>query len=380
MVGSTRCLPFERKPEVYILGKPAIWNRRRFQEMLDGILDSGILTNSGDLVQELESRMSGLSGGHCVAVASGTAGLELVVRALDVAGKPVLMPSFTYVATPHAAKAAGAEIAFCDVQPDTLSADLDTVGSVTPAALLVVNLFGGCGDLERYQAYADLRGIPLIFDSAHALATQYRGRPVSDYGLASVFSLHATKLIQGFEGGLVVTRSPEFAEKLRRMRNFGIGSESISPHSSVVEWGTNAKMSEVHAAMALAGFESLEDALAIHRRNFLLYRANLPEHVKLLEFPEYVESNHRFVVVTVEPAARGRLIEHLERGGCQARIYFEPPCHRLPPYAAQAQPHLPVTDEIAGRVLALPTGPEVGEEQVRAICALLAEALQAGAR
>ncbi len=363
---------------MYVVGRPAIWNRERFHELLEEILSTGILTNNGPLVRELEKRVGELMQAHCVAVSSATLGLELVSRGLELGGRIVAVPAFTFVATAHAISQAGAKPLFCDIELETLSIDLSSIKDVPLGAIVLVNLFGGCGDQKQFESFAFERGIPLVIDSSHALGTKFNTSALGSFGTASVFSLHATKIVNGFEGGLVVTKNEDLAERICALRNFGFASEGVSPHRSSISWGTNAKLSEVHAAMAISNLECIGKAIEKNKENFILYKKHLPVGIDLVEFPPFVEPNFQFVIGQVDLAVRDHLVQFLLAHDCQTRIYFDPPCHLLPPYRSETQPPLPTAEAFAKSSIALPTGPSIGEKEIAEICQLIQKGLTEG--
>jgi len=255
------------------VGRPNIGDRARFLERVSGIFDRRRLTNDGPLVRELERRLAdALDVPHCVAVASGTVGLQVAARALGLEGE-VIMPSLTFVATAHALEWLGIRPVFGDVDAATLTLDPARAADlVTPRtrALLGVHLWGRSCAVEALERLAVDRGLRLVFDAAHAFGCTHAGRGIARFGDVSVFSFHATKVVNSFEGGALATRDAELAARARLVRNFGFAG-----YDEVVCLGTNGKMSEVSAAMALTSLESLDQFLAANRRNYGAYREAL---------------------------------------------------------------------------------------------------------
>lgn len=194
-----------------------------------------------------------------------------------------------------------------------------------------------------------------------------------------MFSFHATKVLNTFEGGAIVTDDSELAEKLRLMRNFGFESKD-----QVVYLGSNGKMSEISAAMGLTGFESIEEFIDRNLVNFEAYREQLEpvEGLSLLKTPEGERGNHHYVVVMVDSEEAGltrdELVQVLEKENVLARRYFHPGVHRMEPYRSD-QPMaglvLPVTDELSRTVMTLPTGQAVDTEAISRISAIVKTAL-----
>ncbi|HRV80987.1 MAG TPA: aminotransferase class I/II-fold pyridoxal phosphate-dependent enzyme, partial [Planctomycetota bacterium] len=206
------------------VGRPNLPDRERLHERLDEILDRRWLTNNGPLVQAFERRLSLFFGvKHCIAMCNGTIGLEIMIRAAGLKGE-VIVPSFTFVATAHSLQWQGIQPVFCDVDPDTHSLDPKRVEElITPntTGILAVHTWGRVAEVEALQELADRHGLVLLFDAAHALGCSSKGRMVGSFGAAECFSMHATKVLNCFEGGAVTTDDDELAERIRFMRNFG---------------------------------------------------------------------------------------------------------------------------------------------------------------
>jgi dTDP-4-amino-4,6-dideoxygalactose transaminase len=272
-----------------------------------------------------------------------------------------VMPAFTFIATAHAFAWVGLEPVFCDISPETHSptaADLDAAIGPACSALVAVHTWGTPCDVEAVEALARQRGLPLILDAAHAFACTYGSRPVGSAGIAEVFSFHATKFINSFEGGAITTNDSRLAERLRRLRDFGFAGVD-----NVISIGTNAKMSELHAAAGLTCLEALPAILDANRRCYQRYRdrlAGIPS-LRMLDTEPRGQSNYQYVVVDVDPSAgvaRDALVTALHAEKAYVRRYFYPGCHRSAPYAARSvQPHLPITDRVCSRVMVLPAGP-----------------------
>ena len=248
---------------------------------------------------------------------------------------------------------------------------------ITPrtTGIIGVHLWGNHCDINALSEIATRRGLKLLFDSAHAFGCTYQGRMIGGFGDAEVFSFHATKFLNSLEGGAVVTNDGELARKLRLMKNFGF---TFYDRTDYV--GTNGKMSEVSAAMGLTNLESMDDFIAINRRNYKQYAEELAgiEGVTFLTYDEKEKCNYQYVVLEIDPTAtivsRDQLMEILHKENVLARRYFYPGCHRMEPYRSYF-PHagllLPETEALTSRVLCLPTGTGVSDDQISLICALL---------
>src|SRR5438552_5033660 len=235
--------------EALHVGRPNIGDRTRLLDRFNQILDSRCLTNDGPFVKEFEQRIADLVGvKHCIAMCNGTVALEIAIRALGMTGE-VIVPSFTFIATAHALQWQGITPVFCDIDPRTHTLDPNKVENlITPrtTGVIGVHVWGHTCNIDALAEITARHGLKLIFDAAHAFACSYKGRMIGSFGNAEVFSFHATKFFNTFEGGAVVTNDDELAAKIRLMKNFG-----FSGYDTVSYIGTNGKMNEVSAAMGL---------------------------------------------------------------------------------------------------------------------------------
>ena len=360
-------------------------DRAYFLSKLESVLDSKWLTNNGACVQELEGRISQWLGvRHCIMVCNATIGLEIAIRGLDLHGE-VIVPSMTFVASAHALQWQQITPVFCDIEADTHLIDVQRIEElITPrtTGIMGVHLRGRVCDVESLSALAQQHRLALLFDAAHAFGCSMGGRMVGGFGRAEVFSFHATKFFNTFEGGAITTNDDELAKRLRLMVNFGFAG-----FDNVVHIGTNGKMNEVCAAMGLASMRSLDDVVEVNRRNHAAYAAALHDiaGLRFLEYPGGERSNFQYVVAEYQPPpgclTRDELIEVLWAENVIARRYFYPGCHRMEPYRSlypDAGHHLPVTEAVADRLLVLPTGAGITMPDIAAIASVISVAVGAG--
>ncbi|MFB8791773.1 MAG: DegT/DnrJ/EryC1/StrS family aminotransferase [Potamolinea sp.] len=275
---------FENK--LYV-GRPNIGNREQLLNRISDIVDRKWLSNDGKYVQELEDRIAKLLGvKHCMAVCNATIGLEIVARAANLTGE-VILPSFTFVATAHAMQWLGLTPVFCDIDPQTHTIDAAQIEQlITPrtSAILAVHVWGQPANVEALSAIAQRHNLKLIFDAAHAFHCSYQGRMIGNFGDAEVFSFHATKFFNTFEGGAIVTNNDDLAEKIRLMKSFGFAAG----YDNVTSVGTNGKMNEACAAMGVTGLDSLNEFIEVNYRNYKRYHQELAgvPGVRLFQFDE----------------------------------------------------------------------------------------------
>ena len=371
-------------PDRLLVGRPNLGDRSRLFARLEDMLERRWLTNDGPYVLEFEERLAARAGvRHCVAMVNATVGLEIVARACGLAGE-VIVPAFTFIATAHALQWQHITPVFCDIDERTHNIDPAQIEAlITPrtTGILAVHVWGRPAPIGELTTIARRHGLRLVFDSSHAVACTWRGRPIGGFGDAEVFSFHATKLLNAFEGGAVVTDDDALAAGLRSMRNFG-----ISGYDEVAGLGINGKMNEASAIMGLTCLEGLDDFIAINRRNYHAYRKALAgiAGVQYCEYDERESCNYQYIVLELSGDAgltRDQLVKLLVAEGVVARRYFSPGCHRAEPYRSLAPGTamgLPVTDLVAGRVVVLPTGTAVDEAAVEEVAGLVRFALDQG--
>lgn len=317
--------------------------------------DRGMLTN-GPVVRDLEAAVAERIGvDHVLGVSSCTAGLMLCLRALDPGG-PVAMPSFTFSATAHAAAWNGLEPRFVECTPDGFQVDTTHLGARLDGAkaILATHVFGAACDVETVEGLARDAGVPVVFDAAHGLGGARQGTPLGRFGTAEVFSLTPTKLVVGGEGGLVCTDDAELAEAVR------IGRDYANPGDYDSRFvGLNGRLSELHAAMAIESLADLDEHLEIRRRLADAYKHALAEvpGIRLQAVDAGDETTYKDFTIAFDEAfgvRRDVVKQALKADGIDTRAYFSPPVHRHQAYAHLDTPALPVTDDVAGRVLSLP--------------------------
>ena len=359
------------------VGSPNIGNTERFFARARDILETRWLSNNGPMVVEFERQVTRQLGvGHCVAMCNGTIALEIATRALELKGE-VIVPSYTFVATAHALQWQEITPIFADIDPATQNLDPDAVRRmITPrtTGIVGVHLWGRGAPVAELREVAREHGLRLMFDASHGFGCTYGGMPLGNFGDCEVFSFHATKFFNTFEGGAVVTNDDQLAEKMRLMRNFG-----FSGYDRVIYPGTNGKMTEIAAAMGLTNLEDLPDFVATNRRNYHAYRDEIRtiRGLRLLEYDEGEQNNFQYIVLDVSPGfpvSRDRLVEIMHSENVLARKYFWPGCHNMEPYRSY-YPHaglvLANTTRVAERVVVLPTGTATTVEDIRAIASIL---------
>jgi dTDP-4-amino-4,6-dideoxygalactose transaminase len=366
------------------VGRPNIGGRARLLERFNEILDTKWLSNMGPYEREFERRLAEMLGvKHCIAMCNATVALEIAIRALGMTGE-VIVPSFTFIATAHALQWQQIAPVFCDIDPLTHNIDARRIEElITPrtTGIIGVHIWGRACDITALSEIAERHKLKLLFDAAHALGCSYQGQMIGGFGDAEVFSFHATKFFNTFEGGAVTTNNDELAAQIRLMKNFGFAG-----YDEVIYIGTNGKMSEISAIMGLTSLESVDEFIQTNRQNYEHYLKGLAgvNAVRLLDFGEKEKYNYQYLVTEISEQAglsRDEIVQVLHAENIIARRYFYPGCHRMEPYRSyhpQAGLLLPQTEQLTARVMTLPTGTAVGPEEISKICEVIKRVIACG--
>ena len=342
-------------------------------EPIRALLEQSQLTN-GSAVAEFERRAASYLGVRdVVAVSSCTSGLMLVERLLGLSGE-VIMPSFTFFATGHSLLWNSLEPVFVDCDPETLNIDpqrVEAAISLRTSAILAVHIFGCPAPVKELEEIASRHGLRLIFDGAHAFGSRIGESSVAAWGDATVFSLTPTKPLVAGEGGLIVTRDAELAERLRQARNYGKGQTY-----ECETLGLNTRMTEMQAVLGTAGLRYVERG--VKRRNELaaLYERKFRD-IEGLEVqriaPGQRSSRKDFALLVAAErfgVSRAQLEEALTRDRVETRRYFDPPLHRQKLYRwcdPTRAGSLSVTESVSSRVLCLPIYAGLANETAEAL-------------
>ena len=339
---------------------------------INEVFRSGILTD-GPATVAFENAFAALHQvEHAIAFANGTVALAGIYLGLDIGtGDEVIVPSMTFISTATSVLHVGATPVFADIEPDTFNLDpADVARRITPAtkAIVAVHYGGQPADLDGLAAVARDAGILLIEDAAEAHGATYQDRPVGGFGTAAMFSFTPTKNITTGEGGMVTTNDGDLAHRLRLLRNHGI--ESPGCHTQV---GYNWRLTEMQAAI---GTEQLTKLPAIleRKRNHARRLTDLLEPVAGVTPPTVrPECGHVFMLYTLlVDDGRDELLAALLGQQIEAKVYF-PPAHRQPIFAPYGG-ELPVTDEVAPRMISVPIHAQLLPSEIDTIAAAIAAA------
>ena len=356
-----------RVPPARILFPPE--DRVAILERIDRALETGQLT-LGATGAELEDAFAARhSTRHAVAVNSGTAALEIILRALGVAGREVVVPANTFFATAAAAVHAGARVRLVDCDPQTMAIDpVDLEACLGPdtAAVVVVHIGGLVTPaIDEIAGLCAAAGVDLVEDAAHAHGSAYDGRSAGTFGTAAAFSFYPTKVIAGGEGGMITTDDDALAEEARVYRDQGKGSFHANFHTRM---GANWRMSEPHAAIVLSQLYRLDEF--IQRRQALARRyddAIAALDLGALVIPEAASSNYyKYVAFLPEGIDRTLFKQHLRSEydiGLSGEVY-DTPLHHQPIFSELDDRPLPGAEWICARHVCLPLYPALTEAEL----------------
>ncbi len=337
---------------------------------------AGQYTNGGPLVGLLERRLAEFHHTrYCVSFCSGFWALVLAIRCLAIPGRrEVVMPSLTYRRLADVVSWAGLVPRFCEVDATTLAASPQTMASQLSddtALILAVHPIVNCCDAAGLEQFAADAGLPLLFDAVESVYETVGGRKVGSFGRAECFSLHASKLLNGFEGGYITTNDADLDRRLRRMRSFGFEGQD-----RVADFGTNAKLNEAHAAMALACLDDLEDQVERNRQRYRTYQQALQPlpGVELLPFDETEKCAFKNIVVRLNadwPLSRDMTVALLNAEHILARAYYAPLHARSYGYEVAVKTDLSQSERLSGQYINMPCGHLVTGDDIRRVIALL---------
>jgi dTDP-4-amino-4,6-dideoxygalactose transaminase len=345
------------------------------------IVASGIFSNGGKMDRQLVAAVEAWVGGDVfgTTMCNCTAGIELAVRASFLERPQALVAAFTFAAGPLALVSAGYEPQFIDVEVDTWQPSIDHARALLESSpddfggILLTATFGVAIErIAEWEALADGHGLPLVIDSAAGFGAEYAsGERLGARGTCEVFSIHATKMVAAGEGGLVTSRDPDLVARLNQSKNFGFGSERAAVH-----WGTNAKLPELTAALALRQLDALPERL-IARRSVQLEYETMLAPLGIMFQPGALLSAPAFVSALMPTArSRGFAMAALSDDLIESRMYYNPPVHRQPFFAERARGvELEGTDELGARIISLPMADELGMDVIARITAALKESV-----
>lgn len=347
-------------------------------EEIRSIWDSHWLTNMGEKHKALQAELQKYMGVPAVELlTNGHMALELSLQAMNLQGEVITTP-FTFASTTHAIVRNGLEPVFCDIDPETYTMDVTQIERLITdrtCAILPVHVYGNVCNIEEIERIAHKYGLKVLYDAAHTFGETYKGQGIGNFGDASCFSFHATKVFNTIEGGAVCYRDPDMGRRLYELKNFGIhGPEEVDAV------GANAKMNEFCAAMGLCNLRHVDEEIAKRRAVVERYREHLEgvDGLRLNVQQPKVRSNYAYFPVVFDEnlfgASRNEVMDALAQNGIGARKYFYPLTNTFECFHGKYDVDAtPVALHVAKRVLTLPLYADLSMEDVDRICKIVLE-------
>ncbi|WP_440054188.1 DegT/DnrJ/EryC1/StrS family aminotransferase [Pseudoalteromonas sp. T1lg65] len=342
-----------------------------YQQKIADIFARNRLTNSGPYEKALtEALQKYLGVEYLLLVANGTVALQVAYQVFGV--KKAITTPFTFAATPGSLSSQNIETRFADICPKTFNLDPQTISNKElqwADALVPVHVFGNPCKVDQIDALAKKHQLKVIYDAAHCFASKYRNKSLLNFGDCATLSLHATKLFHTVEGGAIIFKRKSDYENAKKIINFGLNIEQIPEFI-----GTNAKMSEMHAAMGLCVFEHI-DYITAHRSGlFNRYQSLLYKDVGFQHWPEHTVSNGAYMPILLKNELELLyLSKWLEKFDIQTRRYFYPSLDSLGLYSSKVESS--VSQSVSNRVLCLPMYSDLSYDDVDYICGRVLDGL-----
>jgi len=343
---------------------------------------SGWISSQGRFIAIFEKAFSDyLGGGHTIAVSNGTVALQLALTTLGIGrGDEVIVPDFTFGASINAIIHAGAIPVLADVDRETWTIDLDELRKlITPRtkAVMPVHIYGQPARIDELMEIAAEKGILVIEDCAEALGATYKKRRVGLDGDATCFSFFANKSITTGEGGMVVFKDAEMAQRARILRDHGMNPQKRYWHEYA---GFNFRMTNMQAAIGVAQMERIDELLDRKKRIFQTYDSLLSEQqgVSLLPKNEWSENSYWLYTIILngyKEGVRDQLIANLGYRGIDARPGFYP-MHQMDPYREFRHGAYPVSDDLSANSISLPSSFGLSNEEIAHIVAIFIDELE----
>lgn len=338
-------------------------------------LDTGWISSDGPFVEEFEKRFAvKVDREHGIAVSNGTVALEIALQALNIApGDEVIVPSFTIISCLNAILKVGAVPRFIDCYPDTWNMDVDQIEeniNKKTKAILVVHIYGLPTEMKKVLDLAKTYNLKVIEDAAEAHGQRYFDRPCGSFGDISTFSFYANKHITMGEGGLIATNNDQVADFCRSQRNLFFKAERRFIHDEI---GTNARLTNLQAAIGLAQLEKLYETISRKKKIGKIYSAGLAD-IDAIQTPVDVRDgyeNHFWVygIVMRDDRNAKEIMNELAEAGIGTRPFFWP-LHKQPlleKYDLQEKVHLPISERIAEKGFYLPSGVAISDSEIERV-------------
>lgn len=358
--------------------QPALPPLEEFIPYLEKIWNNKWLTNNGPFHQQLEKEMADYLGVKYISLFSnGTLALITALQALRITGEVITSP-FSFVATTHSLWWNNIKPVFIDIEPEHFNLDPSKIeAAITPqtTAIMPVHVYGNPCNIEEIQRIADIYGLRVIYDAAHAFGVRKNKQSILNWGDLSILSFHATKVYNTIEGGAIICQDENTKQRIDLLKNFGFINEV-----TVVEPGINAKMNEIQAAYGSLQLKYVDEYISRRKVVAERYRKLLADVKGIITISdmEGVDYNYAYFPVLVNTKAYGisrdDLYLKLQEYDIFGRRYFYPLISEFPTYKglpSAKTDNLPVATQVAKEIICLPIYPELSLEDVERICQII---------
>ena len=356
---------------------PSMPPYEEYCEEIKSLWDTRVLTHSGPKHEELKGELERyLKVDNMALFANGHLALEIIIEALQLTGEIITTP-FTFASTTQAIVRNHLTPVFCDIDPNDLTMDVTKIESLitkNTSAILPVHVYGNICKVQEIQKIADKYGLKVIYDGAHAFGEELDGETIGNFGDATMFSFHATKVFHTVEGGGIAFKDKTLEATLKQIRQFGqLGKEDAE------RVGTNAKMTEMHAAMGLCNLRHIDQEILKRKRAVETYRECLKsiEGIKLyLTDNHNVKYNYAYFPVYFDSEilgfSRDDVASELAKYNIYARKYFYPLTSEFSAYNNKFPiQSTPIASKISNGILTLPLYADIMQEDVIKICNII---------
>lgn len=362
-----------RLENIYVTS-PSLVEKEEYFEVISQIWERKILTNMGELHSELEGKLKDYFLVENISLFSnGHSALESVIDVLELSGEVITTP-FTFVSTTHAIVRNGLAPVFCDINRDDYTMDVTKIESLITdktTAIIPVHVYGNVCNVEEIEKIAKKYNLKVIYDAAHAFGIKYKGKGIAQFGDASMFSFHATKVFNSIEGGCLAYNDTSLTNRLNAYKNFGLtGQESVE------YIGTNSKMNEFQAAMGICNLRYINKEIQKRKHVVERYTEHLGgiDGINLSLPNDTIESNYSYFPVVFDgfKKTRDEVFDELKEHNIFARKYFYPLTSQFECYKGQFDASTtPAAIHISERILTLPLYADLSLVDVDKICEII---------
>lgn len=346
-------------------------------EAIKPLWDTHWLTNMGQYHVELEKQLREyLNVPELSLFVNGHMALELAIQSFGFPeGAEVITTPFTFISTTHAIVRNRLKPIFCDIKLTDGTIDetkIETLITDHTVAIVPVHVYGHVCNIEEIERIAHKYSLNVIYDAAHAFGVRYKGTGIGNYGDASVFSFHATKIYNTIEGGAVAFSDHAMYEKLYNLKNFGIKDEE-----TIWDIGANAKMNEFAAIMGLCNLKHVEETFELRKEKYNTYKSLLSntKGIKIFHSKTDGTENYSYFPILVEEEyrmSRDELFEYLRERGINTRKYFYPLTPEQKCYETRYKwEHLGNAKEISRKILCLPFYADMDDNTIKKIANII---------